>query len=293
MGLLDGKVALITGAGGGLGEAYAKLFAREGAAVMVNDLGGPRDGSGADKSMAEKVVEAIKAEGGRAAANGADISTIEGGQSLFNDAIKNFGRADILVNNAGILRDQTFAKATEADWDKVLKVHLKGTFCATLPVFKWMRDNGGGVIVNTSSTSGLIGNFGQTNYGAAKGGIWGFSNVLAIEGRKYNIRIWTLAPGALTRMTADLPRYKENPGAALGPDGIAPAVLYMVSELSGDQTGKVLGVSGPRGVREMRMMEMEGWTPPFTGWKAQDIVTHAKEIFFSEEEIKKSARRFK
>jgi NAD(P)-dependent dehydrogenase (short-subunit alcohol dehydrogenase family) len=293
MGLLDGKVALITGAGGGLGEAYAKLFAREGAAVVVNDLGGPRDGSGADKSMAEKVVEAIKADGGRAVANSADISTIEGGQSLFNDAVKSFGRADILVNNAGILRDQTFAKAAEADWDKVIKVHLKGTFCATLPVFKWMRDNGGGVIVNTSSTSGLIGNFGQTNYGAAKGGIWGLSNVLAIEGRKYNIRVWTLAPGALTRMTADLPRYKENPGAALGPDGIAPAVLYMVSGLSGDQTGKVLGVSGPRGVREMRMMEMEGWTPPFTGWKAEDIVTHAKEIFFSEEEIKKSARRFK
>jgi NAD(P)-dependent dehydrogenase (short-subunit alcohol dehydrogenase family) len=293
MGLLDGKVALITGAGGGLGEAYAKLFAREGAAVVVNDLGGPRDGSGADLSMAEKVAQAIKAEGGRAVANGADISTIEGGQAVFNDAIKHFGRADILVNNAGILRDQTFAKAAESDWDKVIRVHLKGTFCATLPVFKWMRDNGGGVIVNTSSTSGLIGNFGQTNYGAAKGGIWGFSNVLAIEGRKYNIRIWTLAPGALTRMTADLPRYKENPGAALGPDGIAPAVLYMVSDLSGDQTGKVLGVSGPRGVREMRMMEMEGWTPPFSGWKAEDIVSHAKEIFFSEEELKKSARRFK
>src|SRR5499427_4783753 len=291
MGLLDKKVAIITGAGGGLGEAYAKLFAREGAAVVVNDLGGPRDGSGADKSMAEQVVDAIKAEGGRAVANGADISTMAGGQSVFDDAIRHFGRADILVNNAGILRDQNFAKAAEADWDRVIKVHLKGTFCATLPVFKC--DNGGGVIVNTSSTSGLIGNFGQTNYGAAKGGIWGFSNVLAIEGRKYNIRIWTLAPGALTRMTADLPRYKENPGAALGPDGIAPAVLYMVSDLSGDQTGKVLGVSGPRGVRELRMMEMEGWTPPFTGWKAEDIVTHAKEIFFSEEEIKKSARRFK
>ena len=293
MGLLDGKVALITGAGGGLGEAYAKLFAREGAAVVVNDLGGPRDGSGADVSMAQKVVNAIKEAGGRAVANGADISTMAGGQSVFDDAIKHFGRADILVNNAGILLDQTFAKATEAGWDKVLKVHLKGTFCTTQPVFRWMRENGGGVIVNTSSTSGLIGNFGQTNYGAAKGGIWGLSNVLAIEGRKYNIRIWTLAPGALTRMTADLPRYKENPGAALPPDGIAPAVLYMVSELSGDQTGKVLGVSGPRGVREMRMMEMEGWTPPFTGWKAEDIVTHAREIFFSEEEIKKSARRFK
>jgi len=293
MGLLDGKVALITGAGGGLGEAYAKLFAKEGAAVVVNDLGGPRDGSGTDKSMAQKVVDEIKAEGGRAVANGADISTLAGGQSVFDDAIKNFGRADILVNNAGILLDETFAKAKEASWDKVLKVHLKGTFCCTQPVFKWMRENGGGVIVNTSSTSGLIGNFGQSNYGAAKGGIWGLSNVLAIEGRKYNIRIWTLAPGALTRMTADLPRYKENPGAALGPDGIAPAVLYMVSDLSGDQTGKVLGVSGPRGVREMRMMEMEGWTPPFTGWKAEDIVTHAKEIFFSEEDIKKSARRFK
>jgi len=292
MGLLDGKVALITGAGGGLGEAYAKLFAREGAAVVVNDLGGPRDGSGADKSMADKVVDAIKAEGGRAVANGADISTMAGGQAVFDDAIRHFGRADILVNNAGILRDQTFAKASEADWDKVIRVHLKGTFCATLPVFRWMRDNGGGVIVNTSSTSGLIGNFGQSNYGAAKGGIWGFSNVLAIEGRKYNIRVWTLAPGALTRMTADLPRYKENPGLALGPDGIAPAVLYMVSDLSGDQTGKVLGVSGPRGVREMRMMEMDGWKPPHTGWNAQDIVEHAREIFFSEEEIKKSARRF-
>jgi NAD(P)-dependent dehydrogenase (short-subunit alcohol dehydrogenase family) len=159
-------------------------------------------------------------------------------------------------------------------------------------VFKWQRENGGGVIVNTSSTSGLIGNFGQTNYGAAKGGIWGLSNVLAIEGRKYNIRIWTLAPGALTRMTADLPRYIENPKAALGPDGIAPAVLYMVSELSGDQTGKTLGVSGPRGVREMRMMEMEGWKPPGEAWKAQDVVTHAKEIFFSEEQIKMGARRF-
>ena len=165
-------------------------------------------------------------------------------------------------------------------------MHLKGTFCVTQPVFRWMRENGGGVIVNTSSTSGLIGNFGQTNYGAAKGGIWGLSNVLAIEGRKYNIRVWTLAPGALTRMTADLPRYIENPGMALGPDGIAPAVLYMVSELSGDQTGKVLGVSGPRGVREMRMMEKPGWKPPHAGWKAEDIVEHAKEIFFSEEEIK-------
>ena len=290
MGLLDGKVALITGAGGGLGEAYAKLFAREGAAVVVNDLGGPRDGSGADVSMAQKVVDAIKAEGGRAVANGADISTMAGGQSVFDDAIKHFGRADILVNNAGILLDQTFAKATEAAWDKVLKVHLKGTFCVTQPVFRWMRENGGGVIVNTSSTSGLIGNFGQSNYGAAKGGIWGLSNVLAIEGRKYNIRVWTLAPGALTRMTADLPRYIENPGAALGPDGIAPAVLYMVSDLSGDQTGKMLGVSGPRGVREMRMMEKPGWKPPHHGMEGPGYRRHTPRRFSSPRKRSRWAR---
>lgn len=289
MGLLDGKVAIITGAGGGLGEAYARLFAREGAAVIVNDLGGPRDGSGADTSMAQKVVDAIKAEGGRAHANGSDISSMEGGQSVFDDAIRQFGRADILVNNAGILLDGTFAKMTEANWDKVMKVHLKGTFCVTLPVFKWMKDNGGGVIVNTSSTSGLLGNFGQSNYGAAKGGIWGLSNVLTIEGRKHGIRVWTLSPGALTRMTADLPRYIENPKAAMGPDEIAPAVLYMVSSLSGEQTGKVLGVSGPRGIREMKMMEMEGWKPGGP-WKAQDILSHAGEIFFDEHD-KMAARK--
>lgn len=283
MGLLDGKVAIITGAGGGLGEAYARLFAREGAAVVVNDLGGPRDGSGADTSMAQKVVDAIKAEGGRAYANGSDISTMAGGQSVFDDAIRQFGRVDILVNNAGILLDGTFAKMTEANWDKVMKVHLKGTFCVTLPVFKWMKDNGGGVIVNTSSTSGLLGNFGQSNYGAAKGGIWGLSNVLTIEGRKHGIRVWTLSPGALTRMTADLQRYIDNPKAAMGPDEIAPAVLYMVSSLSGEQTGKVLGVSGPRGVRELKMLEMEGWKPGGP-WKAQDIVVHAREIFFQDED---------
>ena len=293
MGLLDGKVAIITGAGGGLGEAYARLFAREGAAVVVNDLGGPRDGSGGDKSMAQNVVAAIKAEGGRAVANGADISTMAGGQSVFDDAIRNFGRADILVNNAGILLDETFAKTKEDNWDKVIKVHLKGTFCAPCRCIKWMRENGGGVIVNTSSTSGLIGNFGQTNYGAAKGGICGLSNVLAIEGRKYNIRLWTLAPGALTRMTSDLPRYKENPAAALGPDGIAPAVLYMVSELSGDQTGKVMGVVRP--ARRARNADdgdggLEAAAYRLEGRGYRDP---CQEIFFSEEEIKKSARRFK
>ena len=294
MGLLDGKVAIITGAGGGLGEAYAKLFAREGAAVVVNDLGGPRDGSGADKSMAQKVVDAIKAEGGRAVANGADISTMAGGQSVFDDAIKNFGRADILVNNAGILLDETFAKAKEANWDRVIKVHLKGTFCCTQPVFKWMRENGGGVIVNTSSTSGLIGNFGQTNYGAAKGGIWGLSNVLAIEGRKYNIRIWTLAPGRADphdRRPAAL-QGKPRRGAGPGRHRAGRAIHGQRPLGRPDRQGarRFRPPRGPRdaddgnGRLEAAVYGVEG---------ARISSTHANEIFFSEEEIKKSARRFK
>jgi NAD(P)-dependent dehydrogenase (short-subunit alcohol dehydrogenase family) len=286
MGLLDGKVAIITGAGGGLGEAYAKLLAAEGAAVLVNDLGGARDGSAADRSKAELVVDAIKEQGGRAAANASDISTMEGGQSVFEDAISHFGRVDILVNNAGILIDKSFAKLTEEEWDKVIKVHLKGTFCMTLPVFRWMRDNGGGVIVNTSSTSGLIGNFGQSNYAAAKGGIFG---VLTVEGVRYNIRLWCLAPAALTRMTSDLARYAD-PSASLTPEGVAPAVLYMVSSLSGDQTGKIIGVSAKSGVRELRMMEKSGWIPP-RAWTAQDMVANAASIFFSEDELAGSARR--
>ena len=254
MGLLDGKVAIITGAGGGLGEAYAKLFAREGAAIVVNDLGGPRDGSGADISMAQKVVNAIKEEGGRAVATTAPTSRPSRAGSRCSTMLSRTLAAPTSWSTMpASCSTRPLPRPKEANWDKVLRVHLKGTFCCTQPVFKWMRENGGGVIVNTSSTSGLIGNFGQTNYGAAKGGIWGLSNVLAIEGRKYNIRIWTLAPGALTRMTADLPRYVENPKAALGPDGIAPAVLCMVSNCRQvTETGKTLGcLSGPRGVREL------------------------------------------
>ena len=282
MGLLDKKVAIITGAGGGLGEAYAKLFAQEGASVVVNDLGGPRDGSGKDAGMAQRVADAIVKAGGKAIANGSDVSTIEGGETLFNDAIKAFGKVDILVNNAGILRDGTFAKMTETQWDSVVKVHLRGTFCATLPVFKYMKDHGGGVIVNTSSGSGLIGNFGQTNYGAAKAGIAGFTRVLSIEGRKYNIRVWTLSPGALTRMTEDLQERRGSSYAPWPPDMIAPGVLYMVSDLSGDQTNKIMTVSSNRGIREMKIFMAEGWTPtgPYT---AQDVAANAGKVFFKED----------
>lgn len=281
MGLLDGKVAIITGAGGGLGEAYAKLFAREGAAVVVNDLGGARDGSGAGTSAAaQKVVDAITAEGGRGVANGDDVSTVEGGQAIFQTAIDAFGQVDILVNNAGILRDKTFANTSEQDWDLVVKVHLKGTYNCTAPVWKYLKDNGRkGVIIMTSSTSGLYGNFGQSNYGAAKAGIYGFMRVLALEGARYGIRVMGLAPGAFTRMTSDLPGMRDREPSVLAlPENIAPAVLYMASDLAEGQTGKVLGVS-QRGVSEMKMLQVPGFRPsePYT---AQDVAAHADEVFF-------------
>jgi NAD(P)-dependent dehydrogenase (short-subunit alcohol dehydrogenase family) len=282
-GLLDGKVAIITGAGGGLGEAYAKLFAREGASVVVNDLGGSRDGSGNGTSAAaQKVVDEIIAEGGKAVANGDDVSTMAGGENILKTALDAFGQVDILVCNAGILRDKSFANTSEQDWDLVVKVHLKGTYCCVLPVWKWMKDNGkGGSMVLTSSTSGLYGNFGQTNYGAAKAGIYGMVRVLAIEGRKYNIRVMCLAPGAYTRMTADLPgRIGKDPDPLSLPENIAPGVLYMVSDLAADHSGKVLGVSS-RGVREIKMLQTEGFQPgrPYT---AQEVAENASKVFFAD-----------
>jgi NAD(P)-dependent dehydrogenase (short-subunit alcohol dehydrogenase family) len=173
MGLLDGKVAIVTGGANGLGEAYCKLFAAEGAAVVVNDLGGARDGTGANAGPAKVVAEAIEAAGGRAVANGDDVSTTGGGEAILRTALDAFGRVDILVSNAGILRDRTFANTSEADWEAVVKVHLKGAHCVTLPAWRWMKDNAvKGVIFLTSSCSGLIGNFGQANYGAAKAGLY-------------------------------------------------------------------------------------------------------------------------
>lgn len=279
MGLLDGKVAIITGAGNGLGAAYAKLFAKEGASVVVNDLGGARDGTGADRSAAQKIVDEIVAAGGRAVPNGDDVSTVQGGENICNTAIENFGKVDVLVCNAGILRDKTFANTSEADWDAVIKVHLKGTYCCAMPVWKFMKEHGGGSMVLTSSTSGLYGNFGQTNYGAAKAGIYGMVRVMSIEGRKYNIRVMGLAPGAYTRMTSDLPGRKDKEPDPLSlPKNIAPGVLYMVSDLSAEHSGKILGVSS-RGVREIKMLETDGFTPgrPYT---AEELAANASKVFF-------------
>ena len=280
MGLLDGKVAIITGAGGGLGREHALLLASEGASIVVNDLGGDRTGTGGGQSMADKVVEEIRAAGGEAAACYDSVATVEGGQAILDAALKAFDRVDILINNAGILRDKSFGKMDEQDWDSVVSVHLKGTYCVTRPVFAHMKERGeGGVIVNTSSTSGLIGNFGQTNYGAAKAGIAGLTRCLAIEGKKYNIRVWGLVPVALTRLTEDLPGMNaDQVKARMDPSLVSPAVLYMVSDLSKDRTGQFLFASGGR-VAEVKVVLASGFR------KKEDPHISAEEIAANEGDV--------
>ncbi|HEY5657614.1 MAG TPA: SDR family NAD(P)-dependent oxidoreductase, partial [Myxococcota bacterium] len=223
----DGRVAVITGAGGGLGKTYALELARRGASVVVNDLGGAVDGSGGGASMADATVAEIVEAGGKAVANCDSVATPEGGRAIVQAAIDHFGKVDILINNAGILRDKTFAKLSPEELQIVLDVHLKGAFFVSQPAFKVMKENGFGRFVFTASAAGIFGNFGQTNYGAAKMGLVGLSNVLAQEGAKYNIKSNVVAPIARTRLTEQL----LGPAAqALGPDCVTPIVTYLCSE---------------------------------------------------------------
>ena len=278
MGLLDGRVIIITGAGGGIGREHALAFAKEGAAVLVNDLGGARDGTGGSSSMADQVVEEIKAAGGEAAANYDDVSSVEGGQGILRSALSAFDRVDGLVNNAGILRDKSFANTTEEMWDIVVKVHLKGTYCVTSAVWKHLKETSQpGVIVNTSSTSGLDGNFGQCNYGAAKAGIAGFSRCLAIEGVKYGIRVYILAPVALTRLTEDLPGFDESRKAKMNPGLVSPLVTYLLSDLSKGHTGNTYFVGGGR-IAEMKVVTHTGITKTDDGgvWTPQEVAEKMK-----------------
>ncbi|TDJ12440.1 MAG: SDR family NAD(P)-dependent oxidoreductase [Deltaproteobacteria bacterium] len=273
MGLLDGKVAIVTGSGGGIGRQHALALAKEGAAIVVNDLGGARDGSGAGHNMADAVVEEIKAAGGEAVANYDSVTTVEGGQSILKSALDSFEKADILVNNAGILRDKSFANTTEDLWDIVINVHLKGTYCVSHAVYRHMKERGeGGVIINTSSTSGLNGNFGQCNYGAAKAGIAGFSRCLAIEGKKYGVRVFILAPVALTRLTEDLPGFDEKMRATMNPALVSPLVVYLASDLAKDHTGKTFYVGHGR-IAEMKVVTHTGITKQEDGglWTAGEI----------------------
>jgi NAD(P)-dependent dehydrogenase (short-subunit alcohol dehydrogenase family) len=225
----DGKVAIVTGAGGGLGRAHALELARRGARVVVNDLGAAVDGSGGSSQAAQDVVAEIKALGAEAIANGGSVSDRAGAQSLVRDAVQAFGTVDVLINNAGILRDKSFAKMPLDDFELVLKVHLLGSVYCTQAAWPVMAEKGYGRIVMTTSSSGLYGNFGQSNYGAAKMGLVGLMNTLKLEGERKGIRVNTIAPVAATRMTANL-GMPDEVFHALKPELVTPAVLYLASD---------------------------------------------------------------
>jgi NAD(P)-dependent dehydrogenase (short-subunit alcohol dehydrogenase family) len=238
----DGRVAIITGGGGGLGRSHALELARRGAAVLVNDLGGALDGSGGSASAAQLVVDEIVAAGGRAASNHDSVATSEGGQAIVQAAVDAFGRVDVLVNNAGILRDKAFHRMDHTQIDQVIDVHLKGAFYVSQPAFALMRGQGYGRILNTSSASGLFGNFGQANYGAAKAGLAGLTRVLALEGAGHGIKVNAIAPIAATRMTADI---LGDLAALVSPDSVSPLVAYLAHEEC-SVNGNVYSVAGGR-----------------------------------------------
>jgi NAD(P)-dependent dehydrogenase (short-subunit alcohol dehydrogenase family) len=253
----DGRVAVITGAGGGLGKTYAKLLASRGAKVVVNDLGGAADGSGGSTSMADQTVKEIVEAGGKAVANYDSVSTPEGGEAIVKTALDNFGKIDIVINNAGILRDKTFAKLEPAELEIVLDVHLKGAFFVSQPAFRAMKDAGYGRFVFTSSGAGIFGNFGQTNYAAAKCGLVGLSNVIALEGAKYNIKSNVIAPIAKTRLTEQLLGAFAD---ALDPNYVTPLVAYLVSEQC-NETHEIYSVGGGRYARVF-VAACQGWAAP-------------------------------
>ena len=272
--IFDGRVAIVTGAGGGLGRAHALELARRGARVVVNDLGGAVDGSGASSSAAEVVVEKIVAAGGEAVANYDSVSSEEGGAAIVQTALDSFGTVDIVINNAGILRDKSFSKMEVADAQAVLDVHLTGAFNVSLPAFRVMKENSYGRFVFTSSASGLFGNFGQANYGAAKAGLVGLSNVVAIEGQKYNILSNAIAPIAKTRMTEELLGAFAEMTA---PELVTPMVVYLCSEAN-EHTHEIFTAGGGRYGRVF-IGTNHGW---FAGRgpvpSVEDVADHLEEI---------------
>ncbi len=251
----DGRVCIVTGAGSGLGKSHALEFARRGGQVVVNDLGGNVDGTGAGSAAADLVVKEIEESGGTAVANYDSVSTPEGGQGIVQTALDNFGRVDVLINNAGILRDRSFAKMSTEEVESVLDVHLKGAFCVSQPAFRAMKENNYGRIVFTASAAGVFGNFGQANYGAAKMGLVGLSNVLAQEGVKNGIKSNVIAPIAATRMTTGI---MDGLGLKLDPEYVTAMVVYLSSEQC-ELTHEIYSVGAGRYARVFVGL-CEGWT---------------------------------
>jgi NAD(P)-dependent dehydrogenase (short-subunit alcohol dehydrogenase family) len=259
--LCEGRVAIVTGAGRGIGREHAISLARHGAKVVVNDLGGNMDGTGADASPAQQVVDEIAGFGGEAIANGDNVSSWDGAKRMVDSAIETFGKLDVVVNNAGILRDRVLANMTEEEWDAVIAVHLKGTFAPSRHAAAYWREQAkagntvSGRIINTTSVSGIYGNPGQTNYGAAKAGIAAFTNIAAMELSRYGVTVNAVGPVALTRMTEGLGNAPETDEAreARAPHWIAPIVTWLASEQSAGVTGRVFEASG------QMLAIAEGW----------------------------------
>ncbi len=269
----DGRVAIVTGAGNGLGRAHALGLAARGAKVVVNDFGGARDGSGGSMTAAEAVVEEIRKVGGKAMADGADVSDFEQVTTMVAKATEKWGSVDLLCANAGILRDKSFGKMGVEDFAKVLNVHLTGTFYCCKAVWDGMRARNYGRIVVTTSSSGLYGNFGQANYGAAKTGMVGLMNVLAEEGRKTNIRVNTISPTAATRMTEEL--LPAQALALMKPEAITPAVLFLLGE---DAPTRTIMGAGAGSFAVIKILESEGINLPQAEWTPDAIAAHFSEI---------------
>ncbi|MGB3866988.1 MAG: SDR family NAD(P)-dependent oxidoreductase [Xanthobacteraceae bacterium] len=269
----DGRVAIVTGAGNGLGRAHALSLASRGARVVVNNFSAGRDGSGGSLTSAQSVVQQIREAGGEAMADGADVSSFEQVTAMIDRTTREWGRVDLLCANAGILRDKSFGKMDVADFAKVLDVHLAGTFYCCRAVWEGMRERNYGRIVLTSSSAGLYGNFGQANYGAAKSGMVGLMNVLAEEGRKYNIRANMISPAAATRMTEGL--LSPQASQLMRPEAITPAVEYLLSE--GAPTRTIMG-AGAGSFAVIRILESEGINLPDSEWTPDAISAHFAQI---------------
>src|SRR6202166_887432 len=269
----DGRVAIVTGAGNGLGRAHALGLASRGARVVVNDFGGGRDGTGGSLTPAEAVVEEIRKAGGEAMADGSDVSNFEQVRAMVAKATQKWGSVDLLCANAGILRDKSFAKMEIADFARVMDVHLTGTFYCCKAVWDGMRERNYGRIVLTTSSSGLFGNFGQANYGAAKTGMVGLMNVLAEEGRKNNIKVNTISPTAATRMTEEL--LPPQALALMKPEAITPAVLYLLSE---DAPTRTIMGAGAGSFAVIKIMETEGINLAQSDWTPEAVSAHFGEI---------------